>query len=282
MKVKGSLYILFTMAILVLSSSCFRSKKDPGREYMPDMKHSVSYQANYYDYYWFNRWGGEEEYYQFALPRRPVKGTMPRGYVGIAYAQSIEQRMRIKEAMKGLPMNGHVPFYYVDTNEDRKKAEQEITENPFPITKAGIEKGQKLFDIYCAICHGGSGEGNGYLVRENGGKYPAVPANLVSDEFIDTTVGVFYYTIMYGKNMMGSYADKLSYKERWDVIHYIRSLQAQKRGVEYSASANTLNNEAVPYSKVVDEIKEAKLALKKDGLYGDLSDETSMNPDVTN
>ena len=40
---------------------------------------------------------------------------------------------------------------------------------------------------------------------------------------------------------MGSYADKLSYEERWQVVHYIRSLQAVKNGAKYDESANTLN-----------------------------------------
>jgi hypothetical protein len=46
---------------------------------------------------------------------------------------------------------------------------------------------------------------------------------------------------MHGKNVMGGYADKLSYEERWNVIHYIRVLQAKETGTEYSESANTLN-----------------------------------------
>ena len=39
---------------------------------------------------------------------------------------------------------------------------------------------------------------------------------------------------MYGKNVMGSYKDKISYEERWQVIHYIRSLQAKDKKLEYS------------------------------------------------
>jgi predicted peroxiredoxin len=39
---------------------------------------------------------------------------------------------------------------------------------------------------------------------------------------------------MHGKNVMLSHADKLSHDERWKVIHYIRSLQAAKAGVEFT------------------------------------------------
>jgi hypothetical protein len=51
---------------------------------------------------------------------------------------------------------------------------------------------------------------------------------------------------MYGKNVMGSYADKLSFEERWEVIHYIRSLQAKSKNLEYSETANTLSNVEQP------------------------------------
>ncbi len=40
---------------------------------------------------------------------------------------------------------------------------------------------------------------------------------------------------------MGSYKDKLSYEERWQVIHYIRGLQATEKGLEYGPEVNTFN-----------------------------------------
>ena len=45
---------------------------------------------------------------------------------------------------------------------------------------------------------------------------------------------------------MGGYADKISYEERWNVIHYIRSLQAKELGLKYTHKANTLNETAIP------------------------------------
>lgn len=70
------------------------------------------------------------------------------------------------------------------------------------------------------------------------------------DTFVHSNIGRFYHAIMYGRNVMGSYTDKLSYQERWEVIHYIRSLQAQSKNLVYSASANTFNSEATPWSVV--------------------------------
>ncbi len=107
-----------------------------------------------------------------------------------------------------------------------------------------------MYNIYCGICHGDKANGGGYLVRDDGGKYPAQPANLVSDDFINSSEGRYYHGIMYGRNAMGGYSDKLSYEERWQVIHYIRSLQAETKSLKYNENENTLNN-ATPASKLV-------------------------------
>ena len=56
---------------------------------------------------------------------------------------------------------------------------------------------------------------------------------------------------------MGGYADKLSYEERWHVIHYIRSLQAKDRELTYNGQENTLNDIEVPEALAMVEVEEA-------------------------
>ena len=55
---------------------------------------------------------------------------------------------------------------------------------------------------------------------------------------------------MYGKNVMGGYADKLSYEERWNVVHWIRALQAKEAGKDYNEKINTLNNTSTPMASI--------------------------------
>lgn len=227
---------LFASAIL---SSCGRAGgNDPGNEYMPDMFHSTAYEANLYDYYYYNTWGSEEEYKKYAMPRKPVKGTIPRGYFGLSTATDSET----KSFYQAMPVNGFVPYYYDDTEEERTRASEDMVVNPFPITTEGLSRGKELYDIYCGICHGAKADGAGYIVREDGGVYPAQPANFLLPDFVSSTEGRYYHAIMYGKNVMGGYADKLSYEERWQVIHYIRSLQAKEAKLEYSETKNTFDN----------------------------------------
>ncbi len=261
---RNTLYIAI-LASMVLYVACSPAKGNrTGHEFMPDMVHPTAYEANLYDHYSFIQWGTEEEYKQYASPRQHVNGTVPRGQINAAYAGTEADATQAFDLFTGkedgtfaYTPNGRVPYYYSDTEEERLRATREITSNPFPITAEGLVHGKEMYDIYCGICHGETGNGLGYLVREEdpaknitAGVYPAAPANLLLDTFVVSTPGRFYHAIMYGKNVMGSYADKLSYRERWEVIHYIRSLQAKERKLEYSPSANTLNSEAKPWAVV--------------------------------
>ncbi|MBP6396616.1 MAG: cytochrome c [Saprospiraceae bacterium] len=243
-KMNNSKYILFLALVSLLALSCQKpGGNSTGSEYMPDMAHSVAYEANTYGYYYQNRWGSEKDLYEFSTPRKPVAGTIARGYVG-----STDGTSGMGNGRHFSP-NGSVPYYYADTEEERARATAEIINNPYPITASGLEKGKALYNIYCGICHGEKGDGAGYLVRDDG-KYPAQPANFLLDDFINSSNGRYYHSIMYGRNVMGGYSDKLSYKERWEVIHYIRSLQATSKNLVYSEKANTLNSVDVPFASI--------------------------------
>ncbi len=231
------LVALFFLASVVACSG--PDGNDPGTEYMPDMGHSIAFEANHYDYYSKNTWGSEADYHKMAQPRKPIQGTIPRGYAGtVAPAENDV----------AIPANGSVPYYYGDSDEERTRATNEILVNPFPITEAGLAVGKNLYNINCGICHGEKGDGNGWLVDEKNlnAKYPAQPAIFTTDEFVNATEGRYYHSIMWGKNVMGHYKDKLSYEERWQVIHYIRSLQAKDRKLVYNQEENTLNAVGVP------------------------------------
>ncbi|MBK8490458.1 MAG: cytochrome c [Saprospirales bacterium] len=255
---RHTLFVFITVSIILITLSCQQpGGNTTGSEYMPDMVYSTAYEANVYYSYSLNTWDSASVFTRKELmdPRGPVAGTVPRGYSGYSFAHTPQEQQAVMAMLTGqtpgsvsTPVNGHVPYYYADTEDERIRAIAEIIDNPFPITEAGLAKGQELYVIFCGVCHGEKGDGAGYLVRDPnpatgdaGGLYPAAPANFMLDDFINSSNGRYYHGIMYGRNMMGSYADKLSYEERWQVIHYIRSLQAKAKGMEYSEAANTLN-----------------------------------------
>lgn len=251
--------ILFLLVALpmLFTSACQQPGGDStGSEYMPDMAHSIAMEANTYNYYYHNTWDSMSvvKLKDISLPRHPVNGTVPRGYAGVDAAATTTAKNAVMSNLNGegaiqaiaVPINGNVPYYYEDSDTGRILATNEIIYNPFPITTDGLARGKDLYNIFCATCHGDKGDGNGYLVREDGGVYPAAPANFLTDEFVAASNGRYYHAVMYGKNVMGGYADKVSYEERWQVIHYIRGLQAKEKKLVYTAEANTLNAIDVP------------------------------------
>lgn len=241
---------IVAISLFVLLQACSPADGDnTGHEYMPDMAHSIAYEANYYNYFSFNTWGSQEDYKKYAMPRKPVKGTIPRGYAGSRSDNMKHLEGKASHAGMSIPVNGSVPYYYKDTEEERTRATAEIIDNPFPISDAELDKAKELYNTFCGICHGEKGDGAGYIVRDDGGVYPAQPANFLTDEFVSASNGRYYHAVMYGKNVMGGYADKLSYEERWQVIHYIRHLQAKEKGLAYNSEENTLNAIDVPESK---------------------------------
>ncbi|MGI9159995.1 MAG: c-type cytochrome [Saprospiraceae bacterium] len=222
-----------------------------GHEYFPDMVHPITYEANTLSDYFWNTWDDKNAFSKAALsqPRAKVEGTVARGYTGVFHggAEALDV-VRGKNAGNAIaaPVNGEAPFYYANTEEERVRCEKEMVKNPFPITDAGLAAAKPLYDIYCGICHGEKGDGAGWLAANPTTKYPAQPKSFIVDEMVNAGNGRYYFGIMYGKNVMGAYADKLSFEERWQVIHYIRSLQAASVKAQYNEKNNTLNNTDQP------------------------------------
>ncbi|WP_367389295.1 cytochrome c [Lewinella sp. LCG006] len=239
--------IIIAFSVSLLMYACTPADAEfTGSEYMPDMAHSLALEANTSNYYYYNTFDKESTIQLNDLLKRPdlpVAGTIPRGYAGqFLHSNAGMEEARVTDI--NVPTNGSVPYYYVDTEESRAQAMAEIIENPFPITADGLARGKELYNVFCGICHGEKANGLGYLYdadQNPNAKYLAAPANLINEEFTAASNGRFYHAIMYGKNVMGAYKDKISYEERWQVIHYIRSLQAKEAGATYSEEENTFN-----------------------------------------
>ena len=76
------------------------------------------------------------------------------------------------------------------------------------------------------------------MYKDGTGPYPAKPASLVGDaKYEAMPEGQMFYSVEYGKNLMGSYASQLSRKQRWMVIRYIKNKQAEAKAKAPAAEA---------------------------------------------
>ncbi len=92
---------------------------------------------------------------------------------------------------------------------------------PLPVTNTLIKRGRVMFDRYCSVCHGLSGNGNG--VTKSYGM--VATASLLDERIRKMPEGEIFNTITHGKNSMFPYGSKLAVQDRWAVISYLRALQ---------------------------------------------------------
>jgi len=105
-------------------------------------------------------------------------------------------------------------------------------QSPYTFDEAGLAEGKRLFNIYCGICHGTALDGQGPLFAS--GKFASMPANLKTGVYLTMPAGKIYHAIVYGKNMMGSYAAQLDVHQRWQVIAYIKKVQSENGGAAFT------------------------------------------------
>jgi mono/diheme cytochrome c family protein len=209
---KRLIYLAITSVLLFFYAKCTERGDFAGKEYMPDMAHPVSYEAQLNNNFYWNHFGTEEDYRYYAQARKPATGTIARGK----------------------------HLYHFSKSDTTAAYAQK---NPVVLTKAGFERAEQLYGVYCGVCHGKTAEGNGQLYGDGSGPYGQMPQNLTKPEYIAAGDGRIYHTIMYGIRSMGAYKDKLNEEERWLVVHYIRYLQAQK-GAKPSVDAFIANPNA--------------------------------------
>jgi len=136
--------------------------------------------------------------------RRPVTGTVPLGY----------EKPLSKDAAPTTSeyyLNGTMGDYFGDGMPDEVNVDTAL-----------LERGGERFQIFCGPCHGASGNGQGMV-----SKYWAIPptANLLDPRVAALPDGQIFWTITYGKGLMGPYNGAIPVEDRWAITAYLRALQ---------------------------------------------------------
>jgi len=97
---------------------------------------------------------------------------------------------------------------------------------PFSIDEAALNRGEERYNIYCSVCHGLTGEGDGMVVLRGYRK----PPSYHQDRLRQAPVGYLYDVITNGFGAMPDYAPQISVEDRWKIVAYIRALQVSQQG----------------------------------------------------
>lgn len=98
------------------------------------------------------------------------------------------------------------------------------------VTPDLVARGKERFAIYCAPCHGLSGNGKGVVAQYwLGGTLPPT-ANLVDGRVSELPEGRIFGAITHGQGLMGPYGGNVSVADRWAIISYLRALQKSQLG----------------------------------------------------
>jgi hypothetical protein len=183
------LITLITGALAACNSGDMR--RNPGKAYAMDMTYSKAVDA-------YTMSNNSDIFPDSMSSRKPVMGTIARGH--------------------------DLPDHIVEGDTNAYKT----FSTSMKFTEDEVKEGGRLFNIYCAICHGAAMDGNGPLYSS--GKFAAMPANLKGGKYLHFTVGQIYAAIKFGKNAMGSYASQVDIKQRWQIIAYIKKGQSENGG----------------------------------------------------
>lgn len=204
--------ILAVMVVGLFGLRGWKFAKPPVRLFW-DMREQDVLAAQRPDTFFANGQGG----------RLPVAHSQPRGFL-----------------MDGQAEMGGIPEYEFGGGSDYYHTGQigDYFGNGMPVelginaenAAALIRRGQEVFTITCALCHGPSGNGQG-ITSAYGVPVAANPnakLNAISPDIYPD--GRIFNTISQGKGMMGAYGPNLPVRDRWAVIAYIHTLQAAKAG----------------------------------------------------
>ena len=216
---------MFTLAATLLAvGSCASDPDSSGLEYMPDMYRSPAIEPNV-DYGEIR--GREHKEYKTILSSL----TPPNNTIPFCGTDSTEVKLMLPYARKAsfVFRETHGLFGFDFSMADEYTLAAADKTNPYTITPVNapliLASGKEIYTAMCQHCHGEKGDGQGPMVLS--GAYVGVPSYA---ERAALSEGQIFYSIYYGKNMMGAHGSILNKKEIWTLVHYVRQFQRADNG----------------------------------------------------
>lgn len=185
---------------------------NPGREYAPNMYHSVAYEplsqiTDEQAGAWANSLDNDRGEYFNSNKYNPDRMTM---------------RMPPPNTVKRNKF-GWLPYRSKNVPKDSVDIMIQGLKSPLDSSAQYAIEGKAMYEIYCKHCHGPSGTGDGKVAD----KYAGV-ANLKGDSYLAMSEPHIFHVITYGAGLMGAHGSQVSPEDRWKIARYVKTLQKQK------------------------------------------------------
>ncbi|HYE62775.1 MAG TPA: cytochrome c [Phycisphaerales bacterium] len=190
-------------------------EEKPPRQFFPDMDDQP-------------KWKPQEKSQFFPdgrTMRQPVQGAVPFGNDGWSTNPNDPNVNPFAGARAGFLKEDEGTFQGVS-------GKQYLPIIPVEVTEQLVHEGATNFNIYCAVCHGYTGDGKGLV----GAYFTVAPVNLHDPKYKQggedplNRDGYIFSVIRNGVRSMPAYGHALSEHESWGVVAYIRALQASQEG----------------------------------------------------
>lgn len=158
--------------------------------------------------------------------------VLPLILLSTPFAVACQGQMRDQVSFRSMEKPLEVPkdnvaMNDVEINLDYPPGDTGGPGNPLPASAEVLELGKRKYEAQCAPCHGLTGAGDGKV----GAVWLPPPPALNNARFKAMSDGQMYIRIVRGGaaqgQIMPSYAKKLTEKERWAVVHYVKSAIAK-------------------------------------------------------
>ncbi len=191
-KIRRSFFTRFTLSVLLftftLATACRYDMQDQPR----------------YKVYKSSTW-----YPDGRASRELPEGTVARGY------------LRENKALYTGKIEGATGTAQTNEAGQQITFPDDIAEFPIAVTQETLDRGQRQFKIFCSVCHGNFGNGDGMIVRRG---FPK-PPSYHDDRLRNAPIGHFFDVATNGWGKMQGYASQVSVSDRWAIVAYIRTLQ---------------------------------------------------------
>jgi mono/diheme cytochrome c family protein len=176
--------------------------------------------------------------------RQPIEGTVARGFLRTDTEYYTGKKSRTAGAAAAPGASPSVaqgaspaasPTASPGQNQNQNAAANypdDVEVFPFPITEDTVRRGRERYEIFCSVCHGLTGNGDGMIVRRGFRR----AASFNDDRLRQAPVGHYFDAITNGWGAMPPYAAQISVQDRWAIIAYIRALQLSQQNPQAAAS----------------------------------------------